>query len=74
MKSLAVYGYVREPSETLRHFAIRVDNELKTADFTELTKIYEAQVYSNNDAEKGMNSNEIELTERIIALLNKHDK
>ncbi|EPT8859937.1 TPA: transglutaminase domain-containing protein [Listeria innocua] len=74
MKSLAVYGYVREPSETLRHFAIRVDNELKTADFTELTKIYEAQVYSNNAAEKGMNSNEIELTERIIALLNKHDK
>ncbi|MFP1685853.1 transglutaminase TgpA family protein [Listeria innocua] len=74
MKSLAVYGYVREPSETLRHFAIRVDNELKTADFTELTKIYEAQVYSNNDAEKGMKQNEIELTERIIALLNKHDK
>ncbi|EDO1222244.1 transglutaminase domain-containing protein [Listeria innocua] len=74
MKSLAVYGYVREPSETLRHFAIRVDNELKTADFTELTKIYEAQVYSNNAAEKGMKPNEIELTERIIALLNKHDK
>ncbi|MBC1386019.1 transglutaminase domain-containing protein [Listeria innocua] len=74
MKSLAVYGYVREPSETLRHLAMRVDNELKTADFTELTKIYEAQVYSNSAQEKEMKPDEIELTERIIALLNKHDK
>ncbi|MBC1998951.1 transglutaminase domain-containing protein [Listeria marthii] len=71
LKSLASYGYVRESSETLRHFAVRVDADLKTADFSRLTKIYEAQVYSNGLAEKVMSSDEMGLVEQIIAKLNK---
>ncbi|EBH4262243.1 transglutaminase domain-containing protein [Listeria monocytogenes] len=71
MKLLASYGYVRESSETLRHFGTRVDAELTTTEFSRLTKMYEAQVYSNNLTEKVITAEEKQLVQQVIARLTK---
>ncbi|EEP9867672.1 transglutaminase domain-containing protein [Listeria monocytogenes] len=71
MKLLASYGYVRESSETLRHFGTRVDAELTTTEFSRLTKMYEAQVYSNNLTEKVITAEETQLVQQVIARLTK---
>ncbi|EFS6816201.1 transglutaminase domain-containing protein [Listeria monocytogenes] len=71
MKLLASYGYVRESSETLRHFSARVDAELTTTEFSRLTKMYEAQVYSNNLTEKVITAEETQLVQQVIARLTK---
>lgn len=71
MKLLASYGYVRESSETLRHFSTRVDAELTTTEFSRLTKMYEAQIYSNNLTEKVITAEETQLVQQVIARLTK---
>lgn len=71
MKLLASYGYVRESSETLRHFSTRVDAELTTTEFSQLTKMYEAQIYSNNLTEKVITAEETQLVQQVIARLTK---
>ncbi|MBC6140183.1 transglutaminase domain-containing protein [Listeria welshimeri] len=71
LKLLASYGYVRQPSETMRHFADRVDLHLKTADFSKLTKIYEEYIYSSKSSEQTITSHETKLIQQIIAFLNK---
>ncbi|OFG33287.1 transglutaminase [Listeria monocytogenes] len=71
MKLLASYGYVRESSETLRHFGTRVDAELTVTEFSRLTKMYEAQIYSNNLTEKVITAEETQLVQQVIARLTK---
>lgn len=71
MKLLASYGYVRESSETLRHFSARVDADLTTSEFSRLTKMYETQLYSKNLTEKVIAAEETQLVQQIIARLTK---
>ncbi|MBC1538728.1 transglutaminase-like domain-containing protein [Listeria seeligeri] len=71
LKSLASYGYIRQSSETLRQFAVRVDTELGTNDFSKLTKIHESNIYSQTSGDRNVTTAEIKLFIQIITLLTK---
>ncbi|MBC1824471.1 transglutaminase-like domain-containing protein [Listeria seeligeri] len=71
LKSLASYGYIRQSSETLRQFAVRVDTELGTNDFSKLTKIHESNIYSQSSGDRNVTTAEIKLFIQIITLLTK---
>ncbi|MBC1430585.1 transglutaminase-like domain-containing protein [Listeria seeligeri] len=71
LKSLASYGYIRQSSETLRQFAVRVDTELGTNDFSKLTKIHESNIYSQTSGNRNVTTAEIKLFIQIITLLTK---
>ncbi|WP_256343622.1 hypothetical protein, partial [Listeria monocytogenes] len=45
--------------------------ELTTTEFSRLTKMYEAQVYSNNLTEKLITAEETQLVQQVIARLTK---
>lgn len=68
---LTSYGIIRQPSETLRQFAARVDINLQTTDFSALTKTYENLIYSKINEEKGLTTAEINFIQQIIAILSK---
>lgn len=71
LKSLASYGYIRQSSETLRQFAVRVDTELGTNNFSKLTKIHESNIYSQTSGDRNVTTAEIKLFIQIITLLTK---
>lgn len=71
LKSLASYGYIRQSSETLRQFAVRVDTELGTNNFSKLTKIHESNIYSQTSGDRNVTTAEIQLFIQTITLLTK---
>ncbi|MBC1421438.1 transglutaminase domain-containing protein [Listeria seeligeri] len=71
LKSLASYGYIRQSNETLRQFAVRVDTELGTNNFSKLTKIHESNIYSQTSGDRNVTTAEIKLFIQIITLLTK---
>ncbi|MBK1965892.1 transglutaminase domain-containing protein [Listeria ivanovii subsp. londoniensis] len=71
LRILASYGFIRQPSETLRQFAVRVDTKLQTTNFSILTKTYENLIYSKTKQKKSLTTVETHSIQQIIAILSK---
>lgn len=68
---LASYKYKRQPSETLRQFANRIDSHLQIDILSKLTKIYEAEIYGQTTKERQITNQEAEYIEKLILILRK---
>ncbi|MBC1472540.1 DUF4129 domain-containing transglutaminase family protein [Listeria seeligeri] len=68
---LASYKYNRQPSETLRQFANRIDCHLQIDILSKLTKIYEAEIYGQTTKERRITKQEAEYIEKLTLILRK---